>query len=159
MASRARVRTRSRPAVVARSRVSRGGAPRARVVEIQRSRLLAGALGAIEELGYPRVTVAHIASRARVSRRTFYELFDDREDCLLAALESVVETIRDELARTELAGLSWRERVRTGLWTILSFFEREPVLARVCVVQALRGGPRVLERRERALMELARVVD
>ena len=35
-----------------------------------------------------------------------------------------------------------------GLCMILSFFDREPVLARVCVVQALRGGPRVLERRE-----------
>ncbi len=159
MASRAGVRTRDRSTVVARSRVSRGGGSRARVVEIQRSRLLAGALGVIEELGYPRVTVAHIAARARVSRRTFYELFDDREDCLLAALESVVEMIRDELDRAELDGLSWRERVRMGLWTILVFFEREPVLARVCVVQALRGGPRVLERRERVLMELARVVD
>ncbi len=159
MASRAGVRTRGGSAVVARSRVSRGGASRARVIEIQRSRLLAGALGAIEDLGYSRVTVAHIASRARVSRRTFYELFDDREDCLLAALESVVEMIRDELARAGLDGLSWRERVRSGLWTILVFFEREPVLARVCVVQALRGGPRVLERREQVLTELARAVD
>jgi AcrR family transcriptional regulator len=128
-------------------------------VEIQRSRLLAAALGAIEELGYPRVTVAHIAARARVSRRTFYELFDNREDCLLAALESVVETVRDELSHADLDDLSWRERVRIGLWTILSFFEREPVLARVCIVQALRGGPRILERREQVLTELARVVD
>jgi AcrR family transcriptional regulator len=128
-------------------------------VEIQRSRLLAAALGAIEEFGYPRVTVAHIASRARVSRRTFYQLFENREDCLLAALESVVETVREELSRAELSGLAWRERVRAGLLTILSFFEREPVLARVCVVQALRGGPRVLESRERVLVELARVVD
>jgi AcrR family transcriptional regulator len=129
------------------------------VVEIQRSRLLAAALGAVDELGYPRVTVAHIASRARVSRRTFYELFDNREDCLLAALESVVKAIREELERTDLDGLAWRERVRTGLWTILSFLEREPVLARVCVVQALRGGPHVLECRERVLAELAGVVD
>jgi AcrR family transcriptional regulator len=129
------------------------------VVEIQRSRLLAAALGAIEELGYPRVTVAHIASRARVSRRTFYELFENREDCLLAALESVVEMVRDELARAGLDGQPWRERVRMGLWTILSFFEREPVLGRVCLVQALRGGPRVLERREQVLAELALVVD
>jgi AcrR family transcriptional regulator/DNA-binding MarR family transcriptional regulator len=159
MASRVPVRARGRSIAVARSRSGRGEAPRARVVEIQRSRLLAAALGAIEELGYPRVTVAHIASRARVSRRTFYELFENREDCLLAALESVVETVREELARAGLDGLPWRERVRTGLWTILSFFEREPVLARVCVVQALRGGPRVLERRECVLSELARVVD
>ena len=59
----------------------------------------------------------------------------------------------------DLEGLVWRERVRRGLWTILSFFDREPVLARVCVVQALRGGPRVLERREAILACLASVVD
>lgn len=138
---------------------ARVDASRERVIAIQRSRLLAATLGAIDELGYPRVTVAHIASRARVSRRTFYELYGNREDCLLAALESVVETIRAELVAADLDGLPWRERIRAGLWSILSFFEREPVLARVCVVQALRGGPRVLERRERVLAELARVVD
>lgn len=138
---------------------ARNGAPRDRVVEIQRARLLAAALGAIDELGYPQATVARVASRARVSRRTFYDLFENREDCLLAALENALEMIRGELAYADLDGLSWRERVRTGLATILGFFDREPVLARVCVVQALRGGPRVLERREQVLGELARVVD
>jgi AcrR family transcriptional regulator/DNA-binding MarR family transcriptional regulator len=121
------------------------------VVEIQRTRLLAAALGAIDDLGYARVTVAHIAARARVSRRTFYDLFDSREDCLLAALQSVVEMIREELVAAELDGLAWRERVRTGLWSILSFLEREPALARVVVVQGLRGGSKVLERREQIL--------
>jgi AcrR family transcriptional regulator/DNA-binding MarR family transcriptional regulator len=130
-----------------------------RVIEIQRSRLLAAALGAVDELGYPHTTVAHITARARVSRRTFYDLFDDREDCLLAALQSVVEMVGEELAGANLGGLSWRERMRGGLWAMLSFFEHEPAFARVCVVQALRGGPRVLERRERVLAELTRVVD
>ncbi len=160
--SRVHTRTRKRPAAAtaAPSRVRADeNASRGRVIEIQRARLLSAALGAIDELGYPRVTVAHIASRARVSRRTFYELYDNREDCLLAALESVVETLRAELTAVGLDGLPWRERIRLGLWSILSFLEREPVLARVCVVQALRGGPRVLERRERVLAELARVVD
>lgn len=160
MATRAPVRSRARGrSGVVRSRVVRGQAPRERVVEIQRMRLLAAALGAIDDLGYPCVTVAHIASRARVSRRTFYDLFGNREDCLLGALESVVEMLREELGAGDLDDLSWRERVRTGLWVILSFFEREPVLARVCVVQALRGGPKVLECREHVLAEMAQVVD
>ena len=55
--------------------------------------------------------------------------------------------------------LAWRERVRAGLWTILLFLDREPMLARACVVQALRGGSRVLERREAVLARLAAVVD
>ena len=43
-------------------------------LEMQRSRLLVGAVGAIEEHGYAGATVAHITARAKVSRRTFYEL-------------------------------------------------------------------------------------
>ncbi|HEV3319546.1 MAG TPA: TetR family transcriptional regulator [Solirubrobacteraceae bacterium] len=128
-------------------------------MEIQRARLLSAALRAVDELGYPNVTVSYITSHARVSRRTFYDVFANREDCLLAALESVVEQVRCELAELGLDALSWQERVRGGLWSILSFFEREPMLARVCVVQALRGGPRVLERREQILAELAQAVD
>ncbi len=42
---------------------------------------------------------------------------------------------------------------------ILSFLEREPALARVCVFQALRGGPQLLGRREEILAGLADVVD
>ena len=131
----------------------------ARLVEIQRVRLLAAAVRAVEEVGYADTTVAHITARARVSRRTFYELFADREECLAAALEDVLALIAGEFAAVDLGGLVWRERVRGGLWVILSFLDREPALARVCVVQALRGGPRVLERREGILAQLAGVVD
>jgi AcrR family transcriptional regulator len=132
----------------------------ARVIEIQRSRLLAAASGVVDELGYSRTTVTHITQRARVSRRTFYDLFEDREDCVLAVFEDVVGLLRREvLAAAGVEGMDWRERVRAGLWTILLFLDREPVLARVCVVQALRSGTRALERREEILAELAGVLD
>ncbi len=135
------------------------GTQGAQLVEIQRARLIAGAVCAIEELGYAQVTVGHITRRASVSRRTFYELFANSEDCLAAVLEELVGQIGDELAAANIDGLPWRERVRTGLWVILSLFDREPVLACVCVVQALRGGPRVLGRREEILAGLAAVID
>ena len=135
------------------------GVPHPQVAEIQRSRLLAAAVRAVEELGYTQATVAHITRRARVSRRTFYELFSNREECLIAALESVLDSIRLEIDAAGLEGLGWRERIRGGLWMILSFFDREPVLARVCVVQALRGSQAVLERREQVLAGLVAIVD
>jgi AcrR family transcriptional regulator len=133
--------------------------PREQVAEIQRSRLLTGAIGAIEEHGYECTTVQQITSRARVSRRTFYELFGNREACLAAIFEDVAALIEREMEAAGLAGLPWRERVRGGLWTILSFFDREPALARVCVIQTMRGGPQVLERREAVLNRLAGVLD
>ena len=130
-----------------------------RLAEIQRSRLLAGAVGAIDEFGYAQATVAQITARARVSRRTFYELFENREECLTALIEEVVEAIEQEILAARLSDLPWRERVRRGLWTILSFFDREPALARVCVIQAPRGGPGVLKRREEIIARLAAVLD
>jgi AcrR family transcriptional regulator len=140
---------------------SRGEAvsPRVQVSEMQRARLLRAAVVSIAELGYARASVAHITARARVSRRTFYDLFEGREDCLLAVLQGAVEQVRSEIVAADLAGSSWRDRVRGGLLAILSFFDREPVLARVCVVQALQGGPRVLAWREGVLAELAEVLD
>jgi AcrR family transcriptional regulator len=74
-------------------------------------------------------------------------------------LESAVQRIRAELARADLDDLPWRERVRGGLWAILCFFDREPVLARFCVVQSSRGTQPMLERREQLLGDLASVVD
>jgi AcrR family transcriptional regulator len=135
------------------------GTPRVRVEEIQRSRLLSAAAAVIDELGYEQTSVARIAARGRVSRRTFYELFGNREECLIALLDEVAERVERELAAAALGGLAWRERLRGGLWTILWFLDAEPVLARICVVQALHGGPRALERREQLLARLARVLD
>lgn len=135
------------------------GVPQTQVAEIQRSRLLAAAARAFDELGYADTSVAHIVGRARVSRRTFYEMFSGREECLLAVLDQAVALIRAELAQAGLEDLRWRERIRTGLSTTLAFFEREPVLARVLVVHVLSGGAGLLERRQQIVAELVHELD
>ncbi len=135
------------------------GAHSAQVAEIQRSRLLAAAVRAVDELGWANTTVADIVSRSRISRRTFYETFANREDCLAAVFEDILAVIAGKLAGAALEGLGWRERVRGGLLVILGFLDREPVLGRVCVVQALSGGPGVLERREETLNRLVAMVN
>jgi AcrR family transcriptional regulator len=129
------------------------------VSEIQRLRLLAAAVAVVDQLGYGNTTVTHITSRARISRRTFYELFENREDCLAGMFEYGIDLLGTELATVAPATLPWRERIRAGLWSILSFLDREPALARVCVVQTLRGDQQVLDRRTEVLAELASVVD
>ena len=89
-----------------------------------------------------RIRRSRISSRARGSRGgRSMRLFANREECLAAVLEDILGVIAGELAAAGLEGLAWRERVRRGLWAILAFFDREPVLARVCVVQAFSGGP------------------
>ena len=133
--------------------------PREQVLKIQRSRLLAGALAAVREEGYAAVMVAHITQRSKVSRRTFYEIFENREACLAALVQDILDAVEAELEQAMLGALGWRERVRGGLWVILSFFEREPSLARMLVVEALRGGLQVQELREQVFARLTEVID
>jgi AcrR family transcriptional regulator len=148
----------------ARSGRSRAGAGKGtsaggEVSQIQRARLLGAAVPVVDELGWSGVTVADISARARMSRRTFYDLFANREDCLLAVLDDAVDRIERELGAASLGGAGWLERVRTGLWTILCSLDRDPALARVCVVQSARGSRMVLEARERILARLASAID
>jgi AcrR family transcriptional regulator/DNA-binding MarR family transcriptional regulator len=144
-----------------KARRTRGASvsPRVQVSEMQRARLLAAAVTSIAEMGFARASVAHITARARVSRRTFYDLFESREDCLLAVLNDTVDRIARELAGGRLEDVSWCERVRSGLWIVLSFFDREPELARLCVVESASGGRRVQEWRQGLIARLTAIVD
>jgi AcrR family transcriptional regulator len=119
------------------------------VAEIQRARMIAALIEVTRERGVGGVTVAHIVARAGVSRRTFYELFEDREDCVLAAFDlAVARAARRVLPAYRVPG-SWQERIRAALCALLEFVEDEPGMATLCIVDALGAGPVVLERRSR----------
>jgi AcrR family transcriptional regulator len=135
------------------------GVPREQVSEIQRSRMLTAAAEAVEEVGYARLTVAQVISRARVSRKTFYDLFEDREDCFLAAFDQTVDQLGGLVSEAYAGEAGWRDGVRAGLVAMLRFMDDEPGLARLCVVEALGAGPRVLKRRTQVLAQMREVVD
>jgi AcrR family transcriptional regulator/DNA-binding MarR family transcriptional regulator len=135
------------------------GLPRGQVTEIQRSRMLTAAVQAVEEVGYAHMTVARVIGRARVSRKTFYDVFLDREDCFLASFDQAIAQARALMVEAYESESGWREGVRAGLARLLTFMDDEPGLARLCVIEALGAGGRVLESRARVLDELAEVVD
>jgi AcrR family transcriptional regulator len=100
-----------------------------------------------------------VCARAGVSRATFYALWDGREACLLAAVQDSVARITALAVPPHRAGSSWRERVRGALGASLRLFDQEPQLARVCVVESLGGGPRVLEYRAEVVKSLSAAVE
>jgi AcrR family transcriptional regulator len=142
-----------------RLRPGPNGLPRGQVSEIQRSRMLTAAAEAVEEVGYARLTVAQVIARARVSRKTFYDLFEDREDCFLAVFDQSVTQISALVSEAYERESAWRDGLRAGLLALLRFMDEEPGLARICVVEALGAGPRVLKRRSQVLAQLKQVVD
>jgi AcrR family transcriptional regulator len=135
------------------------GLPREHVSEIQRMRILAAMAEVASERGAGSVTVAHVVARAGVSRRTFYDLFADREECFLAAFEEAIGRVSSLVLEAYGRESAWRERVRAGLWAALVWLDKEPALARMCVVESLAAGPRVLERRAVVLRALVAAVD
>ncbi len=109
--------------------------------------------------GAAAVTVARVIARAGVSRRVFYELFADIEDCFVATLEWAVEQAGSVAVEAYEAQDSWRESIRGALAALLRFFDEQPLLAQLCIVHAAGGGPRVLELRSRTIAQLCQVVD
>ena len=129
---------------------------------VQRARILSAIVEAVGEEGYARFTVEHVVSRAGVSRRTFYQEFEDREDCFLAAFVDGLERVSEMVVgafEQEVGRGGWRGGLRGGLTGLLWFLEDEPALGRLCVVDALSGPPGVLALRARVLDGLQRVID
>jgi AcrR family transcriptional regulator len=139
--------------------VARGARQGAHVTEMQRRRLTHAVVEVVGEHGLEAATVGRVCEQAGVSRRTFYELFGDREDCLLAGFEAEVEQLGEHARSACEASGRWRERLRTALEAVLEELDAQPQLARFCLIETARAGPRVLDRRRRALYALALAVD
>ncbi len=142
-----------------RLRPGPSGLPRVQVTEIQRTRMLAAAMEAVEEVGYARMTVAQVIGRAKVSRKTFYDVFADREDCFVAAFDQAVAHGRAVVMEAYMQQSGWRDGIRAGLDRLLVLLDDEPAIAKVCVVEALGAGSKVLEHRAAALEEAAEAID
>lgn len=132
---------------------------REHVSDIQRMRMLHAMAEEVAERGVSNVTVAHVVGRSGVSRRTFYELFADCEACFLAAFEEAVERARAVVSPAYDRPGSWRAKMRAALTALLEFLDREPGTARLLIVEALAAGPRALERRQRVLIQITKIVD
>ena len=130
------------------------------VKAVQRERLLAAMIDAIVDVGYNTLTVQNVLTRAGISRPTFYEQFEDKEDCFLAAFDAAAGRMRGrvEAAMAE-AGPSWRDQLRGGLVGLLDFVADEPKEARAVIVEARASTPAGLRRRDEMLDHYAACID
>lgn len=135
------------------------GIPRAVVHEVQRGRLLDAMADVIAEEGYLATTVHKVLTRARISRRTYYELFKDKEDCFLVAYDEIAEqVIESAKAACRDADASPERRIEAGVRSILELTEREPSVARMFIVEVLAAGNSAREQRSRTMERLSDLV-
>ena len=101
----------------------------------QRAKLLDAMVRVVAEKGYEAATVADAVRLARVSRGTFYELFESKEACLAAAYRLGAEVLEARVHDAVRGAADWREELRLGLRAYLQTLDEEPLFARVYLLE------------------------
>jgi AcrR family transcriptional regulator len=129
------------------------------IARSQRERLLEAAVRVVAAKGYAATTVADLTREAGISRTTFYELFEDKEACFLAAYDTVVDALVRRIATAYEAEEGWPRRARAGLGALLQALAEEPQLARLALVDVGAAGPAAQRRYRGALQRLTPFFD
>jgi AcrR family transcriptional regulator len=126
-----------------RWRLPRGrhGLPRELVMRSQRERLLAAVVRVAAAQGYEATSVADVLEEAGVGRESFYELFADKKECMLAARGLLVDDLAATVETAYREPGSWADRVRNGLAAMLEWFAADPAAARVVIIELAAVGP------------------
>lgn len=119
------------------------GLSREQVLESQRERLLAAFAQVLAVRGYKQTNITEIVKVASVSSKAFYENFDSKEDCFLAAFDAVLGHLREIVVAAVASEQAWPARLVVALRTLLGFFAAEADLARLCLVEPVTATPRV----------------
>lgn len=124
-------------------------------VSEHRHRLLEGMAHAVAAKGYAETTIADIVREASVSRRTFYEHFSTKAECLIALYEAASRNALKVLRGAIDPAHGWQDQVETALSAYLSCMAQNPVLMRTLFVEILGLGSPGLAARRRVNQEIA----
>lgn len=137
----------------------RHGLPRELVVRSQRERLLAAVVRVTAAKGYEATSVADILAEAGVGRESFYDLFEDKRDCVLAAHTLLIEQLEATVTTAYDEPGPWPDRVRRSIAAMLDWFAADPAAARVTIVELAAIGPEARERFQEIFDRFSRILE
>ncbi len=129
------------PQHLSRAPIGRERVSREQLASFHRGRLLDAATAVFAKRGYQQTTIDHIVAAAHSSIGSFYQRFDNKEDCFLAVFDRIVSTTRGRIATATGSSQSWAEEAYVGLGCLLEHFVAEPLSARIVLVEAQTAGP------------------
>jgi AcrR family transcriptional regulator len=121
----------------------------------QRARLIQAMLDCVAAQGYPATTVADVVAAARCSRNAFYELFDDKDACYIAASDHAGAEMLHALVSGAEQEESWLDALRSGTRSYLRWWVDNPNYAAAYLVDLPAAGRRALEQRDRVYADFA----
>jgi AcrR family transcriptional regulator len=116
-----------------------------------RRRICEAAALVVAEKSFGRASVGDIVRAAGVSKTAFYQHFENKTECLLAAYEEGInEHFQAVLAAAMEADGDRLDRFRASVRAYLEGLSQHPEYARVFVLEIYAVGPEARVRRERA---------
>lgn len=132
--------------------------PPERVREVQRDRMLKAMTEVVAREGYAETTVRKLLAQAGLSRRTYYDLWEDKEDCYLDAYGEIAEELRARATAGVERGDTPRDRVRLAVEALAAFCIDEPDAACACIVEGLAAGQAARAKRAELIEGIAATI-
>jgi AcrR family transcriptional regulator len=123
----------------------------------QRGRILDAMADVVSEKGYAAATVGDVTARAGVSRKTFYEQFEDKQSCFLAGFDAGVAVLVSHLREKTAGQRGWYDRLRIGLEAFFKLLSEEPAFTRCLAIDAFAAGEVARQRRAALVAGFAEV--
>jgi len=114
-------------------------------------RILRALASVVAEKGYPAMTVNDVASRASISLSTFYSHFADKEEAMIAAVDSGSAQMLATTLPAFRRASDWPHSVRGAFGAMLAFCAAEPEYTRLGAIEVYAAGRRVLEKRDEVI--------
>ncbi len=134
------------------------GLSRDEVAASQRMRLMGAVAAAVAELGYGGTTIAAITERAAVSPRTFYEHYEDKVSCYLAAYERFATELSMRVARAFDTDAGWQVAAVHAFDAYLGSLEDNADVARAFLIEIEAAGAEARARRREGYRQFAAVI-
>ncbi|QFZ85395.1 TetR family transcriptional regulator [Variovorax paradoxus] len=122
------------------------------------TRLLQGMAHAVAAKGYADTTIADIVREAAVSRRTFYEHFSTKTECLIALYETASRLGLQAVSEAFDPAQPWHTQVEQAMTAYMDYLAQDPVLLRTLFVEILGLGLPGLAARRRVNGEIANFI-
>ena len=127
--------------------------------EARRGRLLAAALLILSERGYNETSVDQVVAQARMSKTTFYQFFDSKEDCVRDLLAREGGSLIHRVTSAAAQGAGHRDRMRRGITAFVQACAAERELAQVLLVESVGVSERIEAVRHELQGRFAAVVE
>lgn len=132
--------------------------PRDQVAADQRERLYEATIQSINERGFVASTVSDLVTRAGVSRRSFYEHFENKEECLLATYDALIERLTARIGKAYDPEMELTAQIEAIVEALFDASSERPDAARLVSVEMGAAGPVGIERWARDADQLANFI-